>query len=49
MSDILVKAIAREAFFEGYEMGYGVEELDAIDRRMMDEQFERWWKRNGVQ
>lgn len=46
--NVAEKAIAREAYFEGYDLGYGVEELDDIDERMIAEKFEQWWKKNGV-
>lgn len=35
----------KEAFKQGYDLGYGVEDLDDIDTRMVESRFEQWYKR----
>jgi len=40
------KQLAWTTWWEGYQQGYGVEDMKAIDKRAARERFERWWKRN---
>jgi hypothetical protein len=43
------KEIAWKSFWKGYSKGYGVEELESIDRRAALAQFEQWWTRQMEQ
>jgi hypothetical protein len=45
MSDS-IKDVAWETFWEGYKLGYGVEETKPINKETARSRFERWWSRN---
>lgn len=40
------KELVKEAFAQGYELGYGVEELSRMDEKVIENQFEQWWSTN---
>lgn len=46
MSDTYLKEQTWNAFWEGYKVGYGVEEVTEIDRKAARSRFERYWRRN---
>lgn len=47
LNDSSEREIALAAYRQGYELGKGVEELQPIHRRVLKEQFKRWWDKNG--
>jgi hypothetical protein len=44
--DNTLKEMAWRAYWNGYEQGYGVEEMKKIDRRAAKSKFDRWWAEN---
>lgn len=40
------KDVAWAGYWEGYKLGYGVENYGKIARRTAKARFERWWSRN---
>lgn len=46
MHPTLIEEVARQAYFEGYKLGYHVENYTDRDRRVSDTNFERWWEAN---
>lgn len=42
----MCKDVAFEAYREGYKLGHDVEELDSMDKKLIENRFERWWSIN---
>jgi hypothetical protein len=42
-----IKDICWQTYWEGYQLGYGVENMKEIDRQTAKSHFERWWSRNA--
>ena len=40
------KELAFEAYWQGYQTGYGVEVTTDLDKKTAKTQFERWWEIN---
>lgn len=45
--DVPEKELALLCYWEGYRLGYGVENLGPMDYRAAASQFERWWDANA--
>lgn len=41
-----IKEVMLQAYWEGYQLGQGVEDTSDIDRRMAEAHFGRWYDRN---
>lgn len=42
-----IKEACWTTWWQGYQMGKGVEKMDPIDKRAARTAFERWWERNA--
>jgi len=45
LSESETKAAARQAYIEGYKLGYDVESYGSDTMRLLETRFERWWSR----
>jgi len=44
-----IKQMAFEAYWNGYKVGYHVEEYERIDEKVCEMKFEQWWSVNYEQ